>query len=75
MAQVLAHLLGVDVERGDELDVADVVLAELDMHEARDSGLGVGISVVLDALNQGRGAVTDTDDGDTDGSHRCSLLR
>jgi len=29
--QVLADLLGVHVERGDELDVADVVLAELDV--------------------------------------------
>ena len=29
LGQVEADLLGVDVERGDELDVADVVVAEL----------------------------------------------
>jgi hypothetical protein len=33
LGQVAADLLGVDVERGDELDVADVVVAELDVHE------------------------------------------
>ena len=34
LAEVEADLVGVDVERGDELDVADVVAAELDVHEA-----------------------------------------
>src|SRR3712207_8351512 len=34
----------------------------------------VGVAVVLDALDQGRGAVTHTDDGDADGAHRVCLL-
>ncbi len=38
LGEVVADLLAVDVERGDELDVADVVLAELDVHEARGHG-------------------------------------
>ena len=37
--EVGADLLAVDVKRGNELDVADVVLAELDMHEAGHSRL------------------------------------
>ena len=65
VGQVLPHLLAVDVERGNELDVADVVLAELHVHQARDRGLGVGIFVVLDALDQRSGAVTYADDCNT----------
>ena len=34
--EVEADLLGVDVERRDELDVAHVVVAELDMHQPGD---------------------------------------
>src|SRR6476620_5167794 len=65
VGQVLPHLLAVDVERSNELDVADVVLAELHVHQARDRGLGVGIFVVLDALDQRSGAVTYADDCNT----------
>ena len=53
LGQVEADLLGVDVERGDELDVADVVLAELHVHQAGNVGVLVGILVVLNALDQG----------------------
>ena len=38
--EVLADLLGVDVEGGDELDVADVVVAELDVHQTGDARRG-----------------------------------
>jgi hypothetical protein len=64
-----ADLLGVDVERGDELDVADVVAAELDVHEPGDGVGRVGVAVVLDALDERRGAVADADDGYADGTH------
>ena len=50
----------------DELDVADVVAAEVDVHEARDLLGRVGVAVVLDALHEGGGAVADADDGDAD---------
>ena len=53
LGEVEADLLGVDVERGDELDVGDVVVAELDVHQARDGAGRVGVLVVLDALDQG----------------------
>ena len=40
LAEVDAHLGGVDVEGGDELDVADVVAAELDVHQTGDVSVG-----------------------------------
>ena len=43
LGEVLADLLRVDVERGRELDVADVVAAEVDVHEAGDLLVGVGV--------------------------------
>src|SRR5215218_1038460 len=64
LGEVLPHLLAVDVEGGHELDVADVVAAEVDMHQAGDILGRVGILVVGDALDEGVGAVTDPDDRD-----------
>ena len=66
LAQVLADLVGVDVEGGAELDVADVVAAEIDVHQAGDELVVRGVAVVLDALHERRGAVADADDGDAD---------
>ena len=66
LGEVLADLLGVDVEGGDELDVADVVAAEVDVHQARDLLVGIGVLVVLDALDEAVGAVADADDRDAD---------
>ena len=66
LGEVLADLLGVDVEGGDELDVANVVAAEIDVHQAGDARIGIGVLVVLDALDEGVGAVADADDRDAD---------
>ena len=66
LGEVLADLLGVDVESRRELDVADVVAAEVDVHEARDVLVGVGVLVVLDALHEGVRAVADADDRHAD---------
>ena len=66
LGEVLADLVGVDVERGRELDVADVVAAEVDVHEAGDGLVRVGVAVVVDALDERVGAVADADDGDPD---------
>ncbi len=64
--EVLADLLGVDVEGRDELDVLHVVAAEVDVHEAGDRLVGIGVLVVLDALDEAVGAVADADDRDAD---------
>src|SRR6476660_5491422 len=66
LGEVFADLLLVDVEGGDELDVADVVAAQFDVHQARNFLGRIGVLVVLDALDEGVGAVTDTDDRDAD---------
>ena len=64
LAEVLADLRRVDVEGGGELDVAHVVAAEVDVHQAGDALGGVGVAVVVDALHERRGAVADADDRD-----------
>ena len=74
LGEVEADLLAVDVERGDELDVADVVVAELHVHQAGDGAGRVGVLVVLDALDERRGAVADADDGDANRTHFLLLV-
>ena len=64
LGQVDADLALDDVEGRDELDVADVVPAEVDVHQARDELVVVGVLVVLDALQQRVRAVADADDRD-----------
>ena len=75
VGEVVADLLGVDVERGDELHVTDVVRAELHVHQAGHPALRVGVLVVLDALDQRRGAVADADDGHAYRTHGVLLHR
>ena len=67
LGEVLADLGGVDVERRGEVDVADVVAAEVHVHQAGDELVRVGVLVELDALHQGRGAVAHADDRYVDG--------
>ena len=66
VGEVLADLVGRDVERGDELHVADVVAAEVHVHEAGDELVVRRVLVVLDALQQRVRAVADADDRDAD---------
>ncbi|GMA35782.1 hypothetical protein GCM10025876_19860 [Demequina litorisediminis] len=63
--RLLADLERVDVEGRHELDVRDVVVTELDVHEARDGLVGGGVLVELDALDERRRAVAHADDRDT----------
>lgn len=72
--EVEADLLRVDVEGGDELDVTDVVLAELDVHQTGHLAGRIGVLVVLDALHQRGGAVAHAYDGYANRTHSgCSL--
>ena len=57
----LPTLSVVDIEGRGELDVADVVAAEVDVHQARDELVRVGVLVVLDALHERARAVADAD--------------
>ena len=63
---VLADLVGVHVEGGDEFDVADVVVTEADMHEAGHGGVVRGVLVVLEALDERGGTVAQAHDGELD---------
>ena len=48
--------------------------AEGDVHQTGDARGRVGVAVVLDALDERRGAVADADDGYTDGTHQGAPL-
>ena len=50
---VAADLVGADVEGGSDLDVADVIAAELDVHQARHRLVGLGLAIVGQALHEG----------------------
>ena len=67
VGEVEADLLRIDVERGDELDVLDVVVTELDVHQTGHVAGRISVLVVLDALDQGRGAVAH--------AHNCHAYR
>jgi hypothetical protein len=64
LGEVTPHLLGIDVEGGHELDVANVVAAELDVHQTRDMVARLGLGVEVHALHQRRRAVAHADDRD-----------
>ena len=70
VGEIAPDLLRVHVERGDHLDVADVVGPEPDMHEAGDPGTFVGVLVILQSLHQGASAVTHPHDGDAHLTHQ-----
>jgi hypothetical protein len=61
LGEILSNLFLVDVERGGELDIADVVSAQIDVHQPRDLLGRVRILVVGDALHERARAVADTD--------------
>src|SRR5439155_17297705 len=69
LREVLAHFARIDVEGGGELDVADVVTTEPRVHEPGDEPVVRRLTIVVDALDQRGSAITDADDGNSDGSH------
>ncbi len=62
LGDVPPHLVLVDVDRGRELDVTDVVTAEIDVHESRHERIGRRVLVVLHSLHKGGRAVPQSDD-------------
>ena len=69
LAEIAADLAGVDVEGGGELDVADVVAGQPRVHQAGDEGILGRLPVVVHTLDERRCAVSNADDGDSNGSH------
>ena len=65
LGDVPPDLEAVDVERCDELDVVDVVAPEVHVHEARNLALLL-VTIVFDALYEGRGAVPEAGYRDAD---------
>src|SRR3989440_11151025 len=74
LGEVAPDLALVDIERRRELDVADVGGPEPRVHQARNELAVRRVSIVLDALDEGRRAIADADDGDSNGSHRLLLV-
>ncbi len=64
---VFADLGRVDVECRNDLDVADVVPAQLDVHQTGYVVARVGVPVVADALDEGVRTVADAGDGHAHG--------
>src|SRR4029077_298989 len=75
LGQVLADLVLVDVERGHELDVADVVAAAVDVHPPGGVFVALGVVVVVAALDQAALAVADAADRDADLPARLVAVR
>ena len=50
--EVLANLVGINVEGGHEFDVANAVSAEIVVHEAGNLVFVLGVLVILDTLHQ-----------------------
>jgi len=66
LAQIQPDLARIDVERGDEFDVADLVSTDVFMDQPVG---GVAGGIVILALHQAARAVADPDDGDLDPRH------
>ncbi len=76
LGHVRADLLRVHVERGDDLDVADVVAAQIHVHQPGHAVVRVRVLVVLESLHERRGAVPHAHDRQTDLAHEArSFLR
>src|SRR5262249_5004078 len=74
LGEITPDLLGVHVKGGGELDVAHVVGAELDVHEARHPARRVCVLVVLHALDEGTRTVPDAHNGYPHRTHIDVLL-
>src|SRR5690242_16020647 len=66
VGHVVSDLAGIDVKCRGDLDVTDVIAAEVHIHQARDRLIGVGVAIVREPLDEGAGAIADADDADAD---------
>ena len=64
--EVEADFAGVDIERGNEVEVGDGIAAKHRMHDPRDFVAILRALIMSDALDERGGAVADANDGNVD---------
>ena len=64
LSEIQSDFGAIDVEGRHKLNVVNVVAAEIYVHQSRNEILRRCVSVKLNALNKGRRAITDANDGD-----------
>ena len=69
LADVESDFAAIDIERGDDFDVARPIGADLAMHKADGAAVDPRAPIEIDTLDKGTGAITDTDNGDSNLSH------
>ena len=57
LTQVIPHFILININSGGELDIANMIAAEIHMHQAWDKIVGLSIPVVLYTLHQRTGTV------------------
>jgi hypothetical protein len=55
--QVLTYLVLINIEGSHEINIADMIPAEIDMHKSRYKFILFCFLIVVNALNQGRGTI------------------
>ena len=64
IGDVPAYLRLVDVEGGGELDIADMIAAELHIHQPRNRHVAARFGIMGQSLHEGRRAIADADNTD-----------
>ena len=59
---------------GSEVDIGNMIACQTDVHQTRNEFVRAGVLVVVNALNQRRGAIADSYDGYIHFAHDLSLL-
>jgi hypothetical protein len=72
VGNVAPDLVGADVERRRNLDVADVIAADVRVHQPRDRLVGLGVAIVGEPLDERARAITHPDNAD---ANAPSLLK
>ena len=52
LGDVLAHLVLIDIDGGHDIDVPDMVTAQVDVHQAGDELVFLGVLIIVQALDQ-----------------------
>jgi hypothetical protein len=64
-----------DIESSDELDIANVIAAEFEVHDSRNRRSANRAAIEFDTLGERRGAVSNSDDRDPDARHEILLVQ